>query len=258
MGWRVILTGFAGALVLLGVLLYMTPVFEVREDQLEITGNATLAREEVVRLIRVRNGMKLARVRPQAIEDRVERHPLIRKAQVKMRIPSGLRVEIQERRLWAVWTGDRLTFQVSDDGRVLDIGYRSDMGGVIRVDDRRKLDERVPVRIGMEIDELWGYRLAGPLAHAASLSGVDRVFIDERGGITGKIGESGAVRLGKTRDIVGTVRMMGRIPEEMWTRFHSCRTAEYDSYGFVVVAGCDPATRATEATDDQGQAGTHL
>jgi hypothetical protein len=258
MGWRVILTGFAGALVLLAVLLYLTPIFELREDQIEITGNPTLNTEEVLKLIRVRNGMKLARVRPESIVERLERHPAIRKATVKIRIPSGLRVEIQERRLWAIWHWRGLALQVSDDGKVLDVGYPKKTGSFVIVRDDRSASREAPVKIGMILDDLWGYPLAPYLARASVLAQVDKIYIDKQGVIVGRRGESAEVKLGKSTDIPGTTRMMERIPQPMWARFHSCRSAEYDIYGYVVVAGCRKESDKTGANDVAGQAGTHL
>ncbi|MHA2620721.1 MAG: cell division protein FtsQ/DivIB [bacterium JZ-2024 1] len=258
MGWRVILSGFAGAALLLGVILYLTPVFEIQHDQIDITGNITLSREEILELVRVRNGMKLARVRPQLIETRLLRHPLIREASVRFRIPSGLSIHIAERRPWATWLGSKLVFQVSDDGRILDVGYPVRSGKVVTVRDSRPTPYLRPVDIGMDIDHLWGYDLAKPLARITALTGVDRITIEQSGMVIGQGPGEKSVKLGKATEMRETARLMDRIPRDLWARIHTCRNADYDIYGFVVVSGCDQSHTQDASSHAERPTGTDI
>lgn len=258
MGWRVILSGLAGASLLLGVILYLTPIFEIQHDQIYITGNTTLSREEILKLMRVRNGMKLARVRPQLIEKRLLRHPLIREASVHFRIPSGLSIHLEERRLWATWLGSKLVFQVSDDGKILDVGYPAHSGKVVTVRDSRLTPYLRPVDIGMDIDRLWGYDLAKPLARITALTGVDRITIEPSGMVIGQGPGEKSVKLGKATEMLETAKLMDRIPRDLWARIHACQNAVYDIYGFVVVSGCDQSHTQDGSSHAETPTGTHI
>lgn len=255
---RIMASGIGGALVLLGILVYFTPVFEIREDYVEVTGTESLSRERVLKALRVRNGMKMARLNPAFAVQRLKRDPWIRNARVMWKIPSGLRVEIQERRLWAAWLTNEFVFQVSDDGILLDVGYRANPGTGVTVRDRRRIKYRVPVKIGMEIDDLWGYPLARPLAEMMGLTGTGQVTIDETGKVTARRNGGGVVKFGRASELRATSEVVRRIPKDLWPKLLACRKVEYDWYGYVVVSECNESVAMSEDSDDQRATGADL
>jgi cell division protein FtsQ len=92
MVWSVLAS--AGAVVL-GLVLYFTPVMSVRN--VDVEGIQTISREEVLQAMGVRHGIPLLQVDTEVVADRVATIRRVAAARVQREYPSGLRVSIIER-----------------------------------------------------------------------------------------------------------------------------------------------------------------
>ncbi len=96
-----------GALLLYLVFLHM-PYFNLQ--QVDVTGNQRLSKEEVIEASELEAGMNLLAVNLASIAGRLKRHPWIRSASVYRRLPGRMIIEIHERTPRAILAAGKLYY----------------------------------------------------------------------------------------------------------------------------------------------------
>lgn len=94
-----------------------SPTFALKD--VEVLGNAQLSRALVLGAAGVGPGMNAFALAPEVMEQRLLQQPWIRSAEVERRLPSTLRIEVQERVPAAVLSFDDTSYLVSTEGEVI-------------------------------------------------------------------------------------------------------------------------------------------
>lgn len=92
-------------------------LFEIR--QVDVVGNTRLSADEVIALARIASGETLLRIDGDEISENLTSDPWIAGADVSRRLPSTLRIEVQERTPAAVVDSGSTFWFVEEGGRVL-------------------------------------------------------------------------------------------------------------------------------------------
>ena len=110
---KMILIGTAGVdAVLVLLLIYLVflhmPYFNLQ--QVDVTGNHHLSREEVIEASELERGINLLTVNLGEIAEQLKRHPWIRSASVYRRLPGRITIEIRERTPRAILAAGKLYY----------------------------------------------------------------------------------------------------------------------------------------------------
>ena len=119
---RVLLVVGVIVLVVGGLAVLGSPLFAVREGDVEIYGAVYSRGEDFDAVIDDAVGTPVLRVDTTRIEDDLEAIPWIEQAQVTTRFPHGLTIDVRERAAVSTYQGPDGRYRVLDrDGRVLDV-----------------------------------------------------------------------------------------------------------------------------------------
>lgn len=119
---RVLLIVGVVAVVVGGLAVLGSPLFAVREGDVEIYGAVYSRGEEFDAVVDDAVGTPVLRVDTTRLEDDLEAIPWIEQAQVTTRFPHGLTIDVRERAAVSTYQGPDGRFRVLDrDGRVLDV-----------------------------------------------------------------------------------------------------------------------------------------
>ncbi len=85
-------------------------------EKITITGNYTIPKEEILEAARLRDTvMSYEEINIDNIQDRISKHPEIKKVYVSMELPSELKIEIIERRPVAILNGENEIKLIDDE-----------------------------------------------------------------------------------------------------------------------------------------------
>jgi cell division protein FtsQ len=133
---RVVVNSAAMLVILAGAWAAVnTPVFHARD--IRITGTASLARDEVMSRAGITSTTNVIRLRPSAIETRLEDSPWIADARVTRELPSTVAIEIRERRAVATVRSAGGWAILAEDSMVLVVRRRKPALPVIEPSTRR-------------------------------------------------------------------------------------------------------------------------
>ncbi len=119
---RVLLIVGIVVIVVGGLAVLGSPLFAVREDNVEIYGAVYSRGEEFDAVVDDAVGTPVLRVDTTQLEDDLEAIPWIEQAQVTTQFPYGLTIDVRERAAVSTYQGPDGRFRVLDrDGRVLDV-----------------------------------------------------------------------------------------------------------------------------------------
>lgn len=119
---RVLLVVGVVVLIVGGLAVLGSPLFAVREGDVEITGAVYSRGEEFDAVVDDAVGTPVLRVDTTRLEDDLEAIPWIEQAQVTTQFPHGLTIDVRERAAVSTYQGPDGRFRVLDrDGRVLDV-----------------------------------------------------------------------------------------------------------------------------------------
>lgn len=167
-------------------------------SDVEVRGLEKLTREEVLRTASIEEGMSIFGLDEQEASESLGRHPWIREAEVKKRMPGGVSVEIVERQLVALlWSGslyrvdaDGTIFERHPEGAPVDRVIITGIGEALLSDDR----EILKAELRKIIQILGEYERMG----LGTVAPVRNVHREHGGGIVLYIGdEAREVRLGE-------------------------------------------------------------
>ena len=163
----------------------------------QVQGLEKLTRDEILHTASIEEGMSIFSLDEQEASARLERHPWIREAVVKKRMPDAVSVEIVERELVALlWSGaiyrvdaDGTIFERHPDGAPVDRVMITGIGEALLTDDR----EILKAELRKIIQILGEYERMG----LGTVAPVRNVHREHGGGIVLYIGdEAREVRLG--------------------------------------------------------------
>lgn len=103
---------FAGALTLLSIKWRSGYIFE----KITVTGNYTISEEEIFSIARLKDSLISSdEINIDNIQDRISKHPEIKKVFVSKELPSELKIEIIERRPVAILNGENEVKLIDDE-----------------------------------------------------------------------------------------------------------------------------------------------
>jgi cell division protein FtsQ len=115
--WRRLIIGVAAVSVVAAAMtLYLSPLLRVQD--LEVSGATAVSTDEVLSLARI-EGQSMLNTNLAAAERRVESIPMVQDAHLERRWPQTVRIEITERKPWALWKIGDAHYVIDAEGVVL-------------------------------------------------------------------------------------------------------------------------------------------
>ena len=214
------LAGAAAALTAAVLVLYYA-VFTVRSVQ--VTGNSQIPAGEVIRLSGIHTGMPMFSLNSEAIEQRIERNPVLKFRYMEKRLPNTVVLSVREREAccWMTWNGimytmdkqrvvlfetEDLTVRPADLVRVDGLKIRSgtQVGQTLLLENLEQ--QAVFSALFLEMKVLG----CTELIEEADLSNLDSLLMTTRDGFT--------VSLGNSQNIHAKLRSMLLTREEVLAR----------------------------------------